>query len=108
MPSFDIEVFDTREDTVCVVRGVPGNDLVDACKNVAEKKGYVFVKAVQGSLCYAIDVPTMMQWEIPGTNEQEALEELRQHVLDGALDEARGLYQLFQHEDDWYEDWDEE
>ncbi len=91
---FDIQIWDTREDVVGVVRGVPGATVSEAAQAVCKKRGYRYVGAVDG-LDYAVHLDVYKDWNHCGF---EGLEADIAAVLAGETDEMRGLFQLFEHD----------
>lgn len=113
MPNYDIEIFDTREDVLGVVRNVPADTVQEACKKVAEKKGWVWIgpaKQYPNDPCgYALNPEVWREWndeevrngELFNRTELELerlMESEIQDVKDGKMDEFRGLYSLYEHE----------
>jgi hypothetical protein len=120
MGRFDIEIYDTREDAVAVVRGVPAETVEEACRKVAEKKGYRVVGPSPAGL-YVIDLEQYRwkyQWwqqqyrwwhQLSGAELEQLLAQDVAQVVEDGYGEFRGLYELYEQdeEEDKEEDWDE-
>jgi len=132
--SFDIEIYDTREDTIGVaigvVKGVKADSVAQACEKIAKKRGYTWLGADIGSLadgttcwvfdpnyygdaCWVFD-PNYYGWVFdPNYYGDGKLLPLPEELTNfdpkvGVRgEECRGLYQMFEYEgvdEDWEED----
>jgi len=101
LQTFDIVLYDTREGEDGVVRGVPASSEEEACRKVAEKKGWRFVKTKSGVGFFAINPDYFLGWYFGGRETPPTAEEAEaavsshvEQVENEATDEFRGLYAL--------------
>ena len=96
----DIKIYDTKDGDDYVVKNVPAETLEEACKKVAEKKGWVWI----GKPCDNISLS--WNWYAVDKKVYEAFYKGKDYDFDedvarvkaGELEEFRGLYELFEND----------
>lgn len=98
---FDIEIHDSNGDWIGIVRGVTAEDETEACKKVAEKKGYIWIGQMRDhpySVRYAID-EAVYGWHNDKLEPEEYQGKLTadiESVRSGRAFEFHGLLELFE------------